>query len=161
MNFKDVAHLKWNNISDDDIIFEREKTKLTNRQDPIPIIVRRNEYINTILKKWSKEPSEKGCVFSIINLKDSVLEADAKVHQFIKTTNFWMKKIGTDLGFNMKLTTYVARHSFATILVRGGAPLEDASGKLGHTSISTTQRYIKSIGIEEQAEYNKALIDFD
>lgn len=43
----------------------------------------------------------------------------AKVLQFTKVTNKWMKRMGKELGFKLKLTTYVARHSFATILRKG------------------------------------------
>jgi integrase/recombinase XerD len=54
----------------------------------------------------------------------------------------------------------VARHSFATILVRSGAPLAFASQSLGHTSILTTQKYFAGFELSPQAEYTKALVDF-
>jgi hypothetical protein len=34
-----------------------------------------------------------------------------------------MKRMGDELGFDIKLMTYVARHSFAAVLVRSGAPM--------------------------------------
>jgi integrase/recombinase XerD len=71
-----------------------------------------------------------------------------------------MKRMGEELGFKTSLTTYVARHSFATILVRSGAPLAFASQSLGHTSILTTQKYFAGFELAAQAEYTKALIDF-
>jgi site-specific recombinase XerD len=57
-------------------------------------------------------------------------------------------------------TTYVARHSFATILLRGGAPLALASQTPGHTNIATTQKYFAGFELKVQAEYTKALMDF-
>ena len=74
----------------------------------------------------------------------------------IQNTNNWMKEIGKDLGFNLTLTTYVARHSFATILVRGGAPIAFASQSLGHTSILTTQKYFAGFDLKTQAEYHES-----
>jgi site-specific recombinase XerD len=56
-----------------------------------------------------------------------------------------MEQIGVELGFEFKLTTYVAGHSFAPILVRGGAPLAFASQSLGHTNVSTTQKYLPDL----------------
>lgn len=71
-----------------------------------------------------------------------------------------MKRTGLELGFEIKLTSYVARHSFATILVRSGAPLAYASQSLGHTNVLTTQKYFAGFELSAQAEYSKALIDF-
>jgi integrase/recombinase XerD len=71
-----------------------------------------------------------------------------------------MKKVGEELNFDLVLTTYVARHSFATILVRSGAPLALASQTLGHSNILTTQKYFAGFDLAAQAEYTKALMAF-
>ena len=60
----------------------------------------------------------------------------------------------------IKLTTYVARHSFATMLVRGGAPMAFASQTLGHSNILTTQRYFAGFDLVAHAGYTKALTNF-
>ena len=89
-----------------------------------------------------------------------MLKKRKKIQQFIHVTNDWMKQMGQNLGFDLKLTTYVARHSFATILVRSGAPLALASQTLGHSNIATTQKYFAGFEIKAQAEYTKALTAF-
>lgn len=61
--------------------------------------------------------------------------------------------MGEDLGFDLELTTYVARHSFATALNRKGVPLTVIKEMLGHSSILTTQNYIASLGLEEIKHY--------
>lgn len=71
-----------------------------------------------------------------------------------------MKRIGEELEFDLKFATYVARHSFATILVTSGAPLALASETLGHSNILTTQRYFAGFYLSAQAEYLKALTNF-
>ncbi len=63
-------------------------------------------------------------------------------------------------GFVIKLTTYVACHSFATILVRSGAPMKLASQSLGHQSITTTERYFAGFDLNSQAEYARAITNF-
>ena len=51
----------------------------------------------------------------------------------------------------MNLTTYVARHSFATILKRSGVDIGLISELMGHADITTTKIYLDSFD-EEQVE---------
>ena len=162
INMNDIARLRWNNINTETIIFEREKTKRTKRASPVKIIALRNDRINAIIEKWSKKNpgNPNAFVFNVIEEYDDAKRARTKIQQFIHVTNEWMKKIGEDLKFDLKLTTYVARHSFATILVRSGAPLALASQTLGHSNILTTQKYFAGFDLTAQAEYTKALTAF-
>lgn len=159
INFMDVAYLRWSDIDKETIAFERSKTKRTRRSNPIKIIALRNDYINSVLKKWSTNQND-GFVFQIISSTDSSAVARLKVQQFTKLTNEYMKAMGENLGFEIKLTTYVARHSFATILVRSGAPLAFASQSLGHSNVLTTQKYFAGFDLKTQEEYAKALTAF-
>lgn len=68
--------------------------------------------------------------------------------------------MGEELGFDIKLTTYLARHSFATILVRSGAPMKLARQSLGHQSIVTTEKYFAEFDLNVHPEYAKALTNF-
>lgn len=161
---KDIAHLRWENIHKDSIIFEREKTKRTIRGNPLKVIALRNDHINCVIEKWSVKKggrNSKDYVFDIIEPFDDGNVVRKKVQQFTQTTNLWMKRMGEELGFELKLTTYVARHSFATILVRSGAPLAFASQTLGHSNILTTQRYFGGFDLTAHAEYTKALTNFN
>ncbi len=162
MNMGDIVRLRWNNISAETIVFEREKTKRTKRGSPVKIVALRNDQINAIIEKWGKKKdgNSTNFVFNIIEEFDSSERARKKIQQFIHVTNDWMKKVGEELGFELKLTTYVARHSFATILVRSGAPIALASQTLGHSNILTTQKYFAGFDLAAQAEYTKALTKF-
>jgi integrase/recombinase XerD len=161
INMMDIAKLKWKNVDNTTITFQREKTIRTTKGNPINITAIRNLHINRILAKWGKEVvSKEHYIFGIVDEDDSYELARKKIQQFTKVTNKWMKRMGEELGFEISLTTYVARHSFATILVRSGAPLAFASQSLGHTSILTTQKYFAGFELSAQAEYTKALIDF-
>lgn len=46
-------------------------------------------------------------------------------------------------GFNKPLTTHVARHSFATLILSYDVPIENVARMMGHTDIKTTQVYAK------------------
>ena len=157
----DISKLKWKNLNSSSINFIREKTKRTTKGNPINIIAVRNMHIDKIISKWGKQPGNKDdYVFDIVDENDSLELARKKIQQFTKVINKWMKRMGTELGFEINLTTYVARHSFATILVRSGAPLALASQTLGHSSILTTQRYFAGFDLLEQAQYTQALTNF-
>lgn len=56
----------------------------------------------------------------------------------------------------MKVTPHQLRHSYATALLNGGAPIVDVSELLGHASMSTTQIYTKLGSALKQENYNKA-----
>ncbi len=161
INMMDIAKLKWKNVDNNTISFKREKTIRTTRGNPINITAIRNSYMNAILLKWGKEiVNKETLLFDIIDENDSYEYARKKIQQFTQVTNKWMKRMGEELGFQISLTTYVARHSFATILVRSGAPLAFASQSLGHTSILTTQKYFGGFELAAQIEYTKALTNF-
>ena len=63
----------------------------------------------------------------------------------IKKMNDYLKEIATVCGINKKITFHVARHSFATLSISYGVPIESVSKMLGHTNIRTTQIYAKII----------------
>ena len=56
----------------------------------------------------------------------------------------------------IKVTPHQLRHSYATSLLNGGAPIVDVSELLGHSSMATTQIYTKLGSALKQQNYNKA-----
>ena len=71
-----------------------------------------------------------------------------------------MKGIAKDLEIVKKSTTYVARHSFATILQRSGASESFISEALGHSNMQTTQNYLAGFEDDAKIETVKALTAF-
>ncbi len=72
-----------------------------------------------------------------------------------------MKKVGLELGCQTKLTTYVARHSFATVLKRSGASIPFISECLGHKDTKTTENYLDSFEHSMKESYQKQLLNFN
>ena len=58
--------------------------------------------------------------------------------------NYYLKNIGKKLNVSTKITTYVARHSFATVLKRSGVNTSIISEAMGHSSEKVTQIYLDS-----------------
>lgn len=57
--------------------------------------------------------------------------------------NRCLKLIGSAAGIAIPLHSHLARHTFATMMLRNGAKIENVSRMLGHTNITQTQRYAK------------------
>ncbi|MDD2964002.1 MAG: tyrosine-type recombinase/integrase [Bacteroidales bacterium] len=57
--------------------------------------------------------------------------------------NEYLKEIAVLANIEKNLTSHVARHTFATIGLNSGIPIETVSKLLGHNSIKTTQIYAK------------------
>ena len=58
-------------------------------------------------------------------------------------TNSYLKEIADLCGIKKKLTFHLARHTFATMSLSKGVPIESVSKMLGHTNIRTTQIYAR------------------
>ena len=71
---------------------------------------------------------------------------------------FWLilKGYTEKAGLNGRVTPHTLRHSFATHLLRGGAPLRHVQELLGHASITTTQIYTHLTSEHVRAEYDGA-----
>ena len=71
---------------------------------------------------------------------------------------FWLilKARAKRAGLNGRITPHTLRHSFATHLLRGGAPLRHVQELLGHASITTTQVYTHLTDEHVRSEYDKA-----
>jgi integrase len=54
-----------------------------------------------------------------------------------------LKEIANECGIDKPISFHVARHSFATLALGKGMPIESVSKILGHTKITTTQIYAK------------------
>jgi integrase/recombinase XerD len=163
MNVMDIAKLKYKDIQNGEIHYERSKTKRTNRGKStnlisIPILPETQSIINT----WgNKDKRLDNYIFPIISEGMTSLEVKKHVQQFTKNMNDYTKKIGISLGIGINITTYVARHSFATVLKRSGTPIEAISENLGHKNIATTKSYLANFESESRFKTAQALLAFE
>jgi site-specific recombinase XerD len=72
-----------------------------------------------------------------------------------KVTNRILKQIGIRYEIPKKVTCHVARHTFATVSITLGIPIEVVSKLLGHTNLKTTQVYAKIVDSVKEREMEK------
>lgn len=139
INFIDMAMLKHENIMDGKLCYTRAKTK---KQIVVPL----QEESMRIISNYSAESSSSTTyIFPILSeYHKSDVQIANRLHKVLAKVNNSLKKIGQELDLPIKLTTYVARHSFATVLKRAGVSTSIISESLGHSSEKITQTYLDS-----------------
>jgi site-specific recombinase XerD len=60
-----------------------------------------------------------------------------------------------------QVSTYWARHSYATNAIRNGASMEFIQESLGQGNIKTTQNYIAGFDDDVKKEFSQTLMNFD
>jgi len=158
MNIVDILNLRQSNILTDTLHFDRAKTSKTI-QNPKPIVVSLLPQSQEIIVRWAQKGKGKDdYLFPVFNKTMSEERKLAVKQQFVKTINQHMKKIGEAIGFDKPLTTYAARHSFATVLKRSGASIELISESLGHQSLQTTEAYLDSFEDTTRRKFTEMLV---
>ncbi|MFY1613772.1 site-specific integrase [Macellibacteroides fermentans] len=132
LRYGDVFNLKWNNIEDNVIALEMNKTSIKVR---IPIIERARKLL----------PEEK------------IYLSNKKVFRVLtnQRTNSYLKDIMKIAGIKKDISFHCARHSFATNGIEIGIPLEVISQLLGHTDVKITRIYAKYSDSLKVRELNK------
>jgi site-specific recombinase XerD len=66
-----------------------------------------------------------------------------RIRKCLKAWNKQLKEVGEILGIKVPITSYVARHTYATTLKRKGVDLAMIGDSMGHKNASTTAVYLK------------------
>ncbi len=160
MNVKDMCLLKYENVKGEVLEFERAKTARTKRNvEPIRVTI--TDEVSDIIKKWGNERiNGKTFIFPVLEPGLTPERERQLIQQLTQVINCHMKTIATDLNIVNDVTTYAARHSFATVLQRSGVGTEFISEALGHSNVKTTQNYLAGFEDESKKETIKALTAF-
>jgi len=161
INTKDIALLKYRNIQGEYLVFERAKTEKSTRTDPKPISVFISEDLQEILNRWgNKDKTPNNYIFPILSAGITPMRQYELIELFVSSINDWMIKIRKKVGIDRNVTTYVARHTFSTVMKRSGASTEFIQEALGHTNIKTTENYLDSFEKEVKKEFANRLVSF-
>ena len=101
-----------------------------------------------IIEYWKPEqkPHRDEYIFPILNsnIHLTPLQRHNRIHKVLTRVNRDLKAIGIEVGIETPLTSYVARHTFATVLKRSGVATAIISEAMGHQTEAITQTYLKS-----------------
>jgi integrase/recombinase XerD len=160
INVKDMCQLKWQNIEGDTLQFVRAKTVRTKRKVE-PIRISLPDEAKTIIEKYGKGPRlPENYIFPTLEKGMSPEVETNKIKQLTHVINDNLARIKQELEIEKPVTTYTARHSFATILKRSGVSTAFISESLGHNNERTTQSYLDSFEDESKKEISKVLVSF-
>lgn len=137
MAFVDMAHLRKSNIKQGHIYYFRHKTHQ-------PLTIRVESEIKRLLDKYTKQSPKSEYVFPILKGENTATDFN---HYYIALNRYnqMLKKLSLMIGYGQNLTSYVARHSWATSARNHQIPLSVISAGLGHESEKTTEIYLKRL----------------
>ena len=135
LRISELSSLKVKDISEE---WVRVLGKGSKQRD-IPLLVQTKEILDDYLDKF--------------HTKQFLFEKDGE-RLSENSLRYIITKVFKRVG--MKVTPHQLRHSYASSLLNGGAPIVDVSELLGHTSMATTQIYTKLGSTLKQQNYNKA-----
>lgn len=150
-SFADIAQLKLSNISDGLIRYNRAKNKR-------PVIIPITATIKAMLSPYLVEKTNDDYVFPILlNKKMSNTEKHATIQKELAKTNNGLKTIAKMAGLSEKVTTYYARHSYATNLIHKGVSVAAVRQAMSHKDLSMTSTYIADFDNSTMGSINESL----
>lgn len=149
MSFVDIAFLKKKDLKDGILIYRRKKTgQLLN--------IHWEPCMQKILNRYI---TDKDSIYMFPIIKSNGIDERKQYQNTLTLVNRNLKKIGRLIGLSMPLTTYVARHSWASIAKSNHIPISVISESMGHDSEKTTQIYLSLLDNSVIDKANKKILN--
>ena len=151
MSFVDLAFLRKCDLQGDVITYHRQKTgrKLT--------IVASKEALEIIRRNINPDP-ESPYLFPIIK---QVGRGEYKQYSnMLRILNYRLLKVARTLKLRERISTYVARHTWATTAIRQNYNPSLICDAMGHSSVKVTETYFKSFREEDINRMNRRIVSF-
>lgn len=149
MSFVDIAFLKKSDLKNGLLSYCRRKTN-----QHLTIAWEREQ--QEIVERYAHLTEQTPYILPIIQKADGT--EYKQYQQMLENINRALKRVGEKIGLMMPLTTYVARHSWASIARNMNISLSVISEGMGHQSYKTTQVYLDSIETSRINEANRSII---
>jgi len=134
MSFVDIAFLRWKDLRGDILTYVRRKTGTQ-------LSVKLESVAMDIIMRWKRR--NKSYIFPIINAEYGSSKAYHEYEIALRNHNEHLKHLGAMVGF-LDLSSYCARHTWATTAQNCNVPLTLISKGMGHSSENTTRIYLGS-----------------
>ena len=149
MAFVDMAFLKKSDLKCGLVSYNRRKTHQNLNIEWI-------KPMQAIINKYAEQTKDSPYMLPILTGKETSPYTQYRKVEY--NTNYNLKKIGKMIGLKIPLTTYVARHTWASIALHMNIPIATISEGMGPNSYKTTQIYLESIDVATINEANRRII---
>ena len=153
MPFVDLANLRKVDLQDGYLTVRRHKTGA-------PLLIAVDPAAMKLLRLYaSKDPSSP----YLLDILDGRLLGKAAYLDYqhaLRLLNLRLGQLSRLCRLGNKVSSYTARHTWATIAKSRGIPVAVISEALGHASVSTTEGYLKRFEDDEIKRANKVIIDY-
>lgn len=140
MNFIDMAYLESKALKDGRFEYTRRKTMRKNGGVSFSIPI--TPQLSMIMEAFEHVSGR--YVFPVLNGEHRTEKQQwDRIRKCLKAWNKELKEVGEVFGINVPLTSYVARHSYATTLKRKGVDVAMIGDSMGHKNASTTAVYLQ------------------
>ena len=145
--FIDLAYLRKTDIQDNVLCYRRSKTgrMLTITLEP---------WMWEIIKRYKCENTDSPYLLKIIRRPGSIPEERKQYESALRLYNKHLYRLSERLGSGVRLTSYVARHTWATLAYNEDIPVSKISAGLSHASEEITHTYLRSFSDEQLAVVN-------
>lgn len=158
-NITDICKFRYSSIRNGEICFYRQKTVAKSKKKKLLHAIITPE-METIINRWGNtggKPDD--FIFPFLKGGESPTDERRIIKNITHLMNNKMKAIGAKLGIG-NISTYTARHSYASVLKRSGANIAFISESLGHSDIHTTSSYLATFEQEERVKNAALLTNF-
>lgn len=149
--FIDLAHLRKCDLNDGMISYRRRKTGKPARLEVEPCAL-------VIIERYAPQAGGTVYLLPIIKMQGSAEEEQKRYESALRLYNKHLNRIGVLLGLDMPLTSYVARHSWATVAHDIGVDVADISTALCHSSEKMTRNYLQSFTTDRMTNVNRSVL---
>jgi integrase/recombinase XerD len=158
-NITDICKLKFSNIRNNEICFYRQKTIAKAKKKKLVQAIL-TEDMHAIIHRWGNKTWEPNSyIFPFLQGGETPIAERRIIKNITKLMNDKLKLIGQQVGI-AHISTYTARHSYATVLKRSGASISSIAEGLGHTDVRVTENYLDTLLKEERVKNAALLTNF-
>ena len=153
MPFVDLAYLRKSDLRDNVITYRRRKTGR-------PLSVTLTPEAMILVKKYMNRDPSSPYLFPLLKSREGTKEAYREYQLALRSFNQQLMLLGELLGLSDKLSSYPARHTWATTAYYCEIHPGIISEAMGHSSITVTETYLKPFRSKKIDEANKQVLDF-
>ncbi len=148
-----LAYLRKSDLRGNVISYRRRKTGR-------PLSVTLTSEAMFLLKKYMNREEQSPYLFPILHSDEGSPMAYREYQLALRNFNYQLELVGKVLGLKDRLSSYTARHTWATTAYYCEIHPGIISEAMGHSSITVTETYLKPFRSKKIDEANKQVLDF-